>query len=92
MKFRYFKFVASAALALFFSTGIFAQSDREKGLAFYGKADYKNAIKSLKKATKENSADFEGLHYSGLGFRLDVEAVKAAETVKFIHQIKPAKR
>ncbi len=56
----------------------FAQTDREKGIVFFNKGDYKNAIKKLVKAEKKNSQDFEVLYFLGVS-SIQLSNLKQAE-------------
>lgn len=54
-------FLALSAIATFAQ-----QSERERGVEFYQKGNYRQAIESLKKATKTNSSDAQSWNYLGL--------------------------
>lgn len=80
MKPAHIKFFALIAMALFFSINIFAQTNREKGIELFRKADYKNAVKTLKKAAGENSSDFQSQYYLGLSY-IKIKSYKDAAKV-----------
>ena len=56
------------AIVLFFSINLFAQTDREKGLAFYNDGDYKAAIESLEKSIAANENDGIALRFLGMAY------------------------
>ena len=68
MKSLHFRFFTLAVLTLFFSIGIFAQTDREKGLAFYDGGDYKSAVESLEKAVAANANDGIAWRFLGMSY------------------------
>lgn len=64
------------------TANIFAQTERDKGLELYKQGDYKNAVKTLEKFTKNAPDDYLGFYYLGIALeRLDElkDAEKALE-------------
>lgn len=67
MKSLYFRFFALTAIMLFFSTGIFAQTDREKGIESYKKGNFAEAIQSLNRASKQAQYKNDGEIWNYIG-------------------------
>lgn len=82
MKLSFFKTVFTFVI-LFGSANIaFAQTEREAGIEFYRKADYKNAVKMLKKAAKKNPADYQIFYYLGLTYLQSNEPKNASDALE----------
>jgi tetratricopeptide (TPR) repeat protein len=56
------------ALLLALAFPIFAQSEREKGIEFYKKAEYDSAVKYLEWATKANKTDADAWNLLGMSY------------------------
>jgi Flp pilus assembly protein TadD len=58
--------------AILFNAPAQAQTERDNGIALYRKADYQNAVKLLKQATKKDANDAQAWYFLGLSYlRLD---------------------
>ncbi|MGI9056808.1 MAG: TonB family protein [Pyrinomonadaceae bacterium] len=82
MKFTPYKTFLITAVILVAVLNSFAQTEREKGIAFYQQADYENAVKTLKRALKTNSDDFKVLYYLGLAYLKTDEPKDATKVLK----------
>lgn len=67
MKSAYFKFFTLTALTLFFSIGIFAQTEREKGIEAYKKGTFAEAVRLLNQASKQAQYKNDGEIWNFLG-------------------------
>lgn len=82
MKTLHFRFFTLTFLTLFFSIGIFAQTDREKGLAFYNDGDHKSAVESLEKAVAANANDGIAWRFLGMSYAQTDNNKKAKKAFK----------
>lgn len=82
MKTLHFRFFTLTVLILFFSIGVSAQTDREKGLAFYDGGDYKSAVESLEKAVAANANDGTAWRFLGMSYAQTGNNKKAKKAFK----------
>jgi tetratricopeptide (TPR) repeat protein len=67
MKTAYLKFFTLTALILIFSIGIFAQTEREKGIEAYKKGNFAEAVRLLNQASKQAQYKNDGETWNTLG-------------------------
>ncbi len=60
------KLYLSAIMILIFAVGVFAQTDRDKGIALYQKGDYAGAITLLESAVKTDDKDRDAWLFLGM--------------------------
>lgn len=77
MKFIHHRILILTAVFLLTALNLFAQTEREKGLAFYESGDYKAAIGSLEKAVAANKKDGEAWRFLGMAYGRNKESNKA---------------
>lgn len=79
--------------ALFFSCAAFSfgQTDREKGIEFFKKADYKSAIDSLNKAVNLNRTDAEGWNILGMAYLYEIKFKESRKALENAVKYDPSK-
>lgn len=89
MKLKTFQTIFVFILVLFLYISAYAQAERDKGIEFYRQGNYREAIGSLKKATKNSPFDTQGWTYLGLSYLKNEDIKNAIKTLRKVVEIDP---
>ena len=67
----------------------FAQTERDQGIAFYNKSDFKSAAQILNQATRQNKMDADAWYYLGLSLLQTQDLKEGAKALEQAAKLKP---
>lgn len=89
MKHSFYKLTVLTIFILSSVVFAFGQTEREKGIGFYGQGEYQKAVESLQKAVEADEKDGEGWLYLGMSFAKSKKAKEAAKAFKKADKLFP---
>lgn len=89
MKHSFYKSTLLTILILSSVIFAFGQTEREKGIEFYGRGEYQKAVESLQKVVEADEKDGESWLYLGMSFAKSKKRKEAAKAFKKADKLFP---